>query len=118
MNNHDNSTKDDRSHSNTVWLIAGGVVVAFSVSTQIYHYDVRVVRLELGGAEVEEIAGGNEEEEVKISISYRVIYFTAKFNNIPSFSLSTRREYKPVIHVNPGQSFVEYIDDIDNPSQS
>ena len=31
MNNHDNSTKDDSSHSNTVLLIAGGVVVAFSV---------------------------------------------------------------------------------------
>ena len=27
----------------------------------------RLVRLELGGAEVEEIAGGNEEEEVNLS---------------------------------------------------
>ena len=39
----------------------------FLRNMQIYHYDVRVVRLELGGAEVEEIAGGNEEEEVKLS---------------------------------------------------
>ena len=46
----------------------------FLRNTQIYHYDVRVVRLELGGAEVEEIAGGNEEEEVKLSISYRVCH--------------------------------------------
>ena len=29
----------------------------FLRNTQIYHYDVRVVRLELGGAEVEEVVG-------------------------------------------------------------
>ena len=42
-----------------------------------------MVRLELGGAEVEEIAGGNEEEEVelsciKISKKNRSLFFIPK----------------------------------------
>ena len=45
----------------------------FLRNMQIYHYDVRVVRLELGGAEVEEIAGGNEEEEVNLSSGPEVL---------------------------------------------
>ena len=40
----------------------------------------RVVRLEQGGAEVEEIAGGNEEEEVHtLSLPVRVMMRTFRF---------------------------------------
>ena len=41
---------------------------------------VRVVRLELGGAEVEEIAGGSEEEEVHtLSLPVRVMWMMRTF---------------------------------------